>query len=597
MPSTATSLHRFKRGMTEKVDSAARSRHIEPIMQETEALFEAARAADAAGDRDHVAALLFHILAREPDHADAKDWVSRLASDDFRRACELLEADQTGDAWPVIRRYIALQPKDGEGWFLAAIAQRRLRDLTGLIHSAEHAITLLPGDLRPINFLAEALAERGEFAATIDLYDALLTLSPANARAHTNLIFALNFLPDADTARQQAERRRWDDLHGSGRYGRPVPPDHSKDANRPLRIGYVTSFFRHQAATFAFAPLLLEYDRTQFSVFCYSATIDGDALTERFRAAASGWRDIAGLSDDAVADLVRQDQIDILVDCAGHMAGHRLGVFVRKPAPVQVTAWGEPTGTGLAAMDWLLADPVLVPVADRPLLVEKIWDLPCFLGYWSPTPLPAVAPLPAQERGFVTFGSFNRTAKLTDQTLILWAEVLKAVPGSRLLLKDRDFYYADQRERVLTILGAAGVDPARIDIVGALVRQEHFALYGDIDIALDPTPHGGGMTTLDSLWMGVPVLTWPQHSISSRLAASCLTAVGLPDWIAANPAAYVARAQAAAADLPALAELRQQLRPRMAAGPVGDPAQWVAAVELAYRGIWRQHCLSALITA
>lgn len=562
-------------------------------MQEIEALLEAARAADAIGDRDHVAALLFHSLALDPDHAEAKGWVSHMAADDYRRACELLEADQTDDAWPIIRRYIALRPEDGEGWFLAAIAQRRLRDLTGLMHSGEQAITLLPGDSRPIHFLAEALAERGEFAATTSLYEALLELNPTSARAHTNLIFALNFLPDADTARQQAERRRWDKLHGSGRHGHPAPPERPKDANRPLRIGYVTSFFRHQAATFAFAPLLLNYDRTQFSVFCYSATIDGDALTEQFRAAATGWRDIADLSDDAVADLVRQDGIDILVDCAGHMAGHRLGIFAHKPAPVQVTAWGEPTGTGLAAMDWLLADPVLVPAAERPLLVEQVWDLPCFLGYWSPAPLPDVTPLPALDRGFVTFGSFNRTAKLTDQTLTLWADVLRAIPDSRLLLKDRDFYYPDQCERVLRHMGAAGVDPARIEIVGATVRQEHFALYGSIDIALDPTPHGGGMTTLDSLWMGVPVLTWPRHSISSRLAASCLTATGLQDWITADPAAYVARAQAAAADLPALAALRQQLRPRMAAGPVGDPAQWVAAVELAYRGIWRQHCLSA----
>jgi len=562
-------------------------------MQEIDDLIQAALEADAAADYDRLAALLFNILALDPNHGQAVAWVQYLASEDFRRIYALLQANQPDKAWPIVRRYIALQPRDGEGWLLAAITQRRLRDLTGLVKSAEQAIALLPGDPRPINFLAEALAERGEFAATTSLYDALLALNPQNHQAHTNLIFALNFLPDADTARQQSERRRWDQLHGSGRYGRPMPPARPKDAERPLRIGYVTSFFRHQAATFAFAPLLLDYDRTQFSVFCYSGTIDGDALTEQFRAAATGWHDIADLPDDAVANLIRQDGIDILVDCAGHMAGHRLGVFVHKPAPVQVTAWGEPTGTGLASMDWLLADPILVPPAERSLLAEQVWDLPCFLGYWSPTPLPAVAPLPALERGYVTFGSFNRAAKLTDQTLVLWASILAAIPQSRLLLKDRDFYFMDQQERVLSILVSAGIDPARVEFAGSVVRDQHFALYGSIDIALDPTPHGGGMTTLDCLWMGVPVLTWPRDSISSRLAASCLKAIGLTDWITTDPADYVARAQAAVADLPALAALRQQLRPRMAASPVGDPAQWVAAVELAYRGIWRQHCLSA----
>lgn len=562
-------------------------------MKDIDTLYDDAKAAIAAEDHAQAALLLSDLFARQPDHGQAQALAMHMAAIDYSHAARFLHENRTEEAWPILCRCLTFRPQDGESWLLAAIVQRRLRDIVGLIHSAERAIALLPGDPRPLNLLAEASAERGEFAAAVAVYDSLLSLSPQDDRAHTNLIFALNFLPETDTARQQAERKRWDQLHGSGRHGLPTAPERAKIAERRLRIGYVTSFFRRQAATPAFAPLLLDYDRSRFEVFCYSATIDGDDLTERFRAAATGWRDIADLSDEAAAQQVRLDGIDILVDCAGHMAGHRLGIFVQKPAPVQITAWGEPTGTGLAAMDWLLADPILIPPDERPLLAEKVWDLPCFLGYWRLSPLPAPAPLPALRNGYVTFGSFSRTAKLSQAALELWAALLAALPDSRLLLKDRDFYFEDQRTRALTLLAGRGIDPRRIEIAGGCSLPEHFARYGDVDIALDPTPHGGGMTTLDALWMGVPVITLLGHSISSRLAASCLSAVGLGDWITTTSDAYVARAKDAVSDLTALEGLRQNLRQQMAASEIGDPVRWVAAVERAYRGIWRRYCAPA----
>jgi predicted O-linked N-acetylglucosamine transferase (SPINDLY family) len=321
------------------------------------------------------------------------------------------------------------------------------------------------------------------------------------------------------------------------------------------------------------------------------------------RAGVEHWRDTRRLSDDALAELIRQDSIDILVDVVGHMSGHRLLVFARKPAPIQVTAWGEPTGTGLAAMDYLLADPVLVPERERALLAERVFDLPGVLGYWTPDPLPEPAGLPALARGYVTFGSFNRAAKIQDPVLRRWAAILRALPSARLVIKGyQDLADGRERDRIMAVLDQEGIGPRigpgiasgiaaeRVTLRDRSGRMGHFADYQAIDIALDPFPHGGGMTTLDALWMGVPVVTFAGRTISSRLAAASLTALALEDFIAPDLEAYVALAVAKAADLPALARLRATLRARMAGAAIGDPKRYAQAVEAAYREIWRRWC-------
>jgi protein O-GlcNAc transferase len=278
------------------------------------------------------------------------------------------------------------------------------------------------------------------------------------------------------------------------------------------------------------------------------------------------------------------------VDLVGHMAGHRLRVFARKPAPIQVTAWGEPTGTGLPTMDYLLADPVLVPAAERALLTERIVDLPNFLGYWSPEPLPEPEALPAIEQGHVTFGSFNRLDKILDPVINVWTTILHALPAARLVLKDRILTDSGQRARIQAAFATYGIAAERLTLLGVSNRISHFSAYQKIDIALDCFPHSGGMTTLDALWMGVPVVTWPGRTISSRLAAASLSAVGLSDFIAADTESYVKLAVAKASDLAALARLRASLRPRIASSAVGDPQRYSRAVESAYCDMWRRWC-------
>ena len=277
---------------------------------------------------------------------------------------------------------------------------------------------------------------------------------------------------------------------------------------------------------------------------------------------------------------------------AGHTGYNRLLVFARKPAPIQVTAWGEPTGTGLKTMDYLLSDPVLVPAGERELLVEKVVDLPNFLGFWAPEPLPEPGPLSALARDYVTLGSFNRLDKIQDPVVRTWAKILNAIPTARIVLKNRRFGDAAQTDRIAALFAQDGIARERIKFLAAATRLDHFSAYSGIDLALDTFPHGGGMTTLDALWMGVPVVTAPGRTISSRLAAASLTAAGLTDFIAPGLESYVEFAIAKASNLSALADLRATLRARVADSAFGDPQRYARAVEAAFRKMWQRWCAS-----
>jgi len=439
---------------------------------------------------------------------------------------------------------------------------------------------------------ANALFDCRQPAEAVAEFRRALELAPENSDFHSNLIFALNFEASTTLADHQSERLRWGKRYEHLQIA-ALPHNNTPDPDRRLRVGYVSSHFRSQAATFSFGGLLTCHDRERFDVVCFSDTKEEDEITARLRAIAGTWHRTVGLSDEQLADLVRSEGIDILVDLVGHMRGYRLPVFARKPAPVQVTAWGEPTGTGVRAIDYLFADPVLVPISERSLLVEKIFDLPNFLGYWTPEALPQPTPLPAHERGHITFGSFNRFAKVLEPVLRAWARILRAVPNSRLVLKDGVFDRDSQRAPILATLATEGIAAERVTVLDKTTRADHFIAYQELDIALDPFPHGGGMTTLDALWMGVPVVTWPGRTTSSRLAAATLTALGLTELIAPNLESYIALAVAKASDLEALARLRAGLRLRLANSAVGDPVRYARAVEAAYREMWRRWCSSS----
>ena len=363
-----------------------------------------------------------------------------------------------------------------------------------------------------------------------------------------------------------------------------VPP-------RRLRLGYVSPDFVHHAVSYFFEPVLTARDPAAFEVFCYSDAPVADAVTQRLRAASDGWRDIAGLSDERVAELVRADRIDILVDLAGHTARNRLLVFARKPAPVQVTWLGYPNTTGLAAIDFRLTEAVSDPLGlTEAWHSEELVRLPGTFSCYAPPPeSPPVNALPALAAGQVTFGCFNNLAKVTPPALALWARVLREVAGSRLFLKSPGLADLETVARLREEFALHGIPADRLEFSGAeLSVAAHLSLYHRVDVALDTFPYNGTTTTCEALWMGVPVVTLAGATHVSRVGASLLTHLGAPEWIGDAPEAYVARCRGLAADLPRLAVLRSGLRERMRGSPLCDAAGFTRGLEDALRAIWRR---------
>ena len=340
---------------------------------------------------------------------------------------------------------------------------------------------------------------------------------------------------------------------------------------RRLRLGFVSPDFCQHPVGFFLIRALENLDRREAEIVCYNDRAAKDRLTSRFQAAASLWRDVLGWNHERLAAQIRDDKIDILFDLAGHTAHNRMLTFVRKPAPIQITWIGYEGTTGLSAIDYLLADRYMVPEAAEAYYREKVLRLPdCYLCYDPPEDAPAVSALPALRSGRVTFASCNNLAKINAEVVAAWAEILRRVPRARLLLKYRGLEDEGLRARYLDLFAAQGIAADRLDIEGWSPLGELLARHDGIDVALDPFPFAGGVTTCNALWMGVPVVTWPGETFASRHALSYLSTVGLTETIAGSREEYVEIAVRLAADLPRLAAIRAGLRQQMAASPLCD---------------------------
>ena len=297
-------------------------------------------------------------------------------------------------------------------------------------------------------------------------------------------------------------------------------------------------------------------------------------------------------SDDQLADCIRADQVDILIDLSGHTRGHRLRTFARKPAPIQVTAWGNATGTGLATMDYLFSDPVTIPQDVRHLFAERIHDLPSVITI---DPIPDVTPsaLPMLRNGHLTFGVFNRIDKISDAALVVWSKLLREIEGAKIVIKHIALDEAFLRDALVGRFTALGVAQDRITCIGSSVRSAHLQAFEAIDISLDPFPQNGGISTWESLYMGVPVIAKLGHGASSRAAGAILKAIGLDDWVADDDDGYVAIAKRFASRPDDLAKLRAELPAKIAASPAGNVAVYTQRVEAGYRQFWRDYCAAA----
>ena len=440
------------------------------------------------------------------------------------------------------------------------------------------------------NNLANILKDQGCLDEAIAQFRHALLLAPDDAAVHSNLIYTLHFHPGRDAKTMDDEQRRWNE-----RFSEPLrrfvqAPANDHDPNRRLRVGYVSPDFWSHVICYFFTPLLEAHDRSQFEIFCYASVKRPDAITGRIKKSADVWRDVRGLGDEALAALIRQDGIDLLVDLTLHMADNRLLMLARKPAPVQVTWLGYPGSSGLPTMDWRLTDarmdPEGAPWSESPDQPFRLPDTACCFAPIEE--YPPVNELPALHEGHVTFGCLNNFCKTNEAVLRLWAEVLAAVPRSRLLLRCPQ---GSAQTRVRAFFAAQGIAANRLDLIAWTARRaEFFRLLGSMAIALDPFPYNGGTTTCESLWMGVPVLTLPGTQPAARQGLSLLTAAGLGEFAAADQADFLSRAVRLAADLPRLAQLRAMLRERLQASPLMDAPRFTHNIEAAYRAMWRQWC-------
>jgi predicted O-linked N-acetylglucosamine transferase (SPINDLY family) len=290
--------------------------------------------------------------------------------------------------------------------------------------------------------------------------------------------------------------------------------------------------------------------------------------------------------DDQLADCIRTDKVDILIDLAGHTRGNRLKVFARKAAPIQVSAWGHASGTGLPTIDYLFADPVMVPSETRDLFAERIYDLPCTVIIEPPPRELVAAEPPVISNGYVTYGVFTRTSRLSDSAIELWARILRSNVTSRLIIKDRLLDDVSIQTRLKENLGAHGVTPDRVNLMGSTSREEHLAAYRHVDIGLDPLPHGGGVSTWEALHMGVPVVTKMGNSPPNRVSGAILSAIEMSDWIATDEDEYVDIALRATPER--LRTIRNQLPDLI--GARCSPASYARAVETAYQTMWGKYC-------
>ena len=485
---------------------------------------------------------------------------------------------------------IRLKPEHAEAWNNRGNALVDLKRVSDARASFEKAIEIQPDFTPSLHNLGKLYSELGDHKTAIRFFRDALRIDATLVDTHSCLIFCMDLYAGADTAAQQEERKSWNRIHAA-----PLLQNrdylNQADAHRLIRIGYVSADFYEHSAASAFAALLGQFDRSCFEVIAYSNSHKQDAVTLSIQAGVTAWRDICDLPDGAVADLIRNDGIDILVDLSGHTLGNRLLVFARKPAPVQVSAIGYPTGTGMPAMDVLLADSVVIPPGERHLYAEQVRYLPSVLLYSrDPGDYPPVSELPALASGAITFGSFNRLSKITDEALEQWARLLCALPKSNLLLKAAQLDNQAARDRLMEFFEKAGIAPQRISLLGETTWVDHMRAFNGIDIALDSLPHGGGITTLESIMMGVPVVTLNWPTFPGRASASILTTLGLSGWIAPSVEQYVSIAVEKSSNLDALVVLRGQLRRTFAASIFGNPAAYVKVVESEYRKLWQEWC-------
>jgi protein O-GlcNAc transferase len=492
------------------------------------------------------------------------------------------------------RRVLASDPNQADALHLLGLIVFQKGQQAEALKLIGRAIELKESRSDFHNNLGNVLTQYGRVDEAIAAFRRALELKPEDANVRSNMLIAIQYRANISLAELAAEHAEFERQHAAIMLSRRLPLPFDRDTERPLTLGFVSPNFRqHPIGHFVVRPLE-NLHRDQFKVVCYSDGAAQDDYTHRFQAASTIWRETIALTNVQLVERIRADRIDILFDLAGHTAGNRMLVFARKPAPIQIT-WADYVGTtGLAAIDFILADSYEIPPASEPHYTERVLRMPNgYVCYDPPSYAPRVTAPPAFQQGFITFGSFNYRPKITVEMIDVWARILNRVPNSRLVLKNGGLHDASVAGPLWHEFASRGIEQHRLECLGWSPHPEMLAEYQRIDVALDPYPYNGGLTTCEAMWMGVPVVTFPGETFASRHSLSHLSNVGFTETIARSLDHYEDLAVSLAADLPRLAALRSEFRAHVAASPLCDGKLFAHHFMRILRGIWRPRCQAA----
>jgi predicted O-linked N-acetylglucosamine transferase (SPINDLY family) len=534
-----------------------------------------------AGQRDEAIVACREALARSPDFVPAL----------IDLGAALREAGKAGEALPILERAVALEPGSAGAHHNLGIVLADFGRLNEAREAFRRAIIINQEWAGPRYALGNVLRDLGELRDAVIQFRAAVRIDPGFGNAWSNLLFTLNFVPGETDESLARANRNWAATIEAAGEALP-PPANDRNPRRQLRIGYLSNEFRRHHFLTDFLPVLKAHDRVRFHITCYADVAVPDSETVRVAGLADTFRNLHGLDLAAQAASIRADKIDILVSLTGYLANDRC-LFARRIAPVQASYINHVTTTGLRNVDYRITDPWLDPPgSETPLDPETPVRLTTgYTVYSPPDNAPEPGAPPAMLRGYPTFGCFNTLIKVTDETLALWAELLRRMPNSRLVIKARELSQAAVLNSFRARMAAGGLDAARCELIGYVADQRaHLLHYTQVDIGLDPVPFAGGATTREMLWMGLPVVTLAGATRASRAGSTLLHRAGLGNLVAMTPDQYLRIAAELAADLPRLAALRAGQRGRLAASKLLDGVAHTRELEQAYRRLWEDWC-------
>ena len=528
-------------------------------------------------------------LALKPNHIEAHINVGNAFQ----------ELGQFEEAIAHYEHALAIQPDDAEVHNNLGSTFLGLDRVEDAITHYEHALAIQPEDTMAHNNLGIVFSKLGLVEVAIASYERALIFQPDYAEAHSNQLFIQNYQIDIHATTLFRAHQRWAQQHAMLLSHNNTTHLNKPEPERRLRIAYLSPDFRQHSVAYFIESIFSAHDHQAYEIFAYHSSIRYDSMSERLQAATDHWRPVIELNDEKLAELIREDSIDILVDLAGHTAHNRMRVLAMKPAPIQISYLGYPNTSGLATMDYRLTDKWADPPGQTEAYhTEELLRLPHgFLCYQPQPGSPDVEELPVVTAGHITFGSFNAYPKINTEVIQVWCRILRALPDARLLMKTRLFRDDGVCKQTRLLFQEQGVSSERLELVSYIPSyNEHLNLYNRVDIALDTFPYNGTTTSCEALWMGVPVVTLAGESHRSRVGVSILNSIGLDELITDNTDAYVTKVLALAGDVEALAKLSATIRDKMQHSPLTDTEQFTRTLEEAYMDIWQKWCAQALGT-